>query len=395
MAYDLTGDGKTLVRGGVGKFYEYQLLLVQGTLLQQAVISPSFLYDTGQDLSANRGVIPSNVCLQPVARNGLAVISPACRAFLENLRAQVGAGGFVNSEPTVDGPRKLGYLWSFSVGVKREVMPGLAVSVDYVGNRGRDQTGIIDINEPVNRVRPGINVFDPAGTLIPASARGANFLRVLQFQTRDDLNTDYNALELSLERRMAGRWSGRFSYTLARARDVGSTGGGTSTASKRFSDDYNPRGDYGRTNFDNRHAVAAAANVRLWRGLGAGAVFRYYSGYPVNEIVGSDTNGDRDTLDRPVKGVDDLTRPILSPVDSTGRAIRNGLEGQDKLILDGRLQYLWRVERNEFGLFLEVYNLTNRANFDNPTGNRSSANFMRPITVDSPRTVQLGVRYTF
>jgi outer membrane receptor protein involved in Fe transport len=395
VAYDLTGDGRTLLRGGVGKFYEYQLLTVQGTLLQQAVVTPSFLYDTGQDLSANRGVIPANVCLQPAGSAGLAVIGPACRAFLDNMRRQVNAGSFVNTEPTLDGNRKLGYLWSFSVGVKRELRPGLAVSADYIGNRGRDQTGLIDINEPVNRVRPGVNVFDPDGTLIPPGARGASFLRVLQFQTRDDLNTDYNALELSVEKRMSSRWSGRFSYTLARARDVGSTGGGTSTSSKRYSDDYNPRSDYGRANFDNRHAVAAAGNVQIWKGLSGGAVFRYYSGYPVNEIVGSDTNGDRDTFDRPVAGVDDATRPIQSPLDRSGRAIRNGIDGKDKLILDGRLQYLWRVQRSELGLFLEVYNLTNRVNFDNPTGNRASANFMRPITADNPRTMQLGIRYTF
>lgn len=94
-------------------------------------------------------------------------------------------------------------------------------------------------------------------------------------------------------------------------------------------------------------------------------------------------------------GVDDATRPIRSPLDGSGRAIRNGIDGEDKLILDGRLQYLWRVRQSELGLFLEVYNLTNRVNFDNPTGNRASANFMRPITADSPRTVQLGIRYTF
>lgn len=80
-------------------------------------------------------------------------------------------------------------------------------------------------------------------------------------------------------------------------------------------------------------------------GLGAGAVFRYYSGYPINEIVDRDVNGDRDTLDRPVAGVHDATRPIESPLDSTGRAIRNGIEGEDQLILDLRLQYIVNLPR--------------------------------------------------
>ena len=95
-------------------------------------------------------------------------ISPACRAILAAERTQVASAGFVNSEPTVDGDRRLGYLWSFSLGVQRELMPNLGVTVDYVGNRGRDQTALIDINEPrplPNGTvgRPGPAVFDPTG----------------------------------------------------------------------------------------------------------------------------------------------------------------------------------------------------------------------------------------
>ncbi|MEK7714121.1 MAG: hypothetical protein AAB387_01570, partial [candidate division NC10 bacterium] len=74
----------TLLRGGVGKFYEYQLISVEGALLQQAVTGPSFLFDTGQNLSANQGVIPqptaSNpglICLQPTGSAGLAVVIAA------------------------------------------------------------------------------------------------------------------------------------------------------------------------------------------------------------------------------------------------------------------------------------------------------------------------------
>ncbi|MGH9329468.1 MAG: TonB-dependent receptor, partial [Vicinamibacterales bacterium] len=176
FAYDPTGSGRTVIRGGIGKFYEYHLAGVSGVLQQQAVISPSFMFDTGEDRSADTGLIPTQVCLQPSGSGGLAVIGPACRAFLANLRNQVNAGGFVNNEPTVDGDRRMGYLWSFSVGVQRELFPAIGLSVDYIGNRGRDQTALIDINEgppgPDGRAtRRGVNAFDPNGTLIPAAAR--------------------------------------------------------------------------------------------------------------------------------------------------------------------------------------------------------------------------------
>jgi hypothetical protein len=396
VAFDPTGTGRTVIRGGIGKFYEYILAGVHGVLQQQAVIGPSQIFDTGQDISATRGVIPAAVCLQPSNSGGLAVISPACRASLTTVRSNVTAGGFANFEPTVDGDRRMGYLWSFSAGVQHELMRNLGVTVDYIGNRGRDQTGLIDINEGsigANGLitRRGVNVFDPTGALVPASARGTNFRRVLQYQTLDALNTDYNALELSLDKRYSNRWSGRFSYTLAKAQDVAGTGPGT-----RYTEDLNPRLDYGRANIDNRHAFTFSLNTQVWKGLGAGGVFRHYSGYPINETVGLDTNGDNDATDRPVRGVHDLTRPILSPVDGTGRAIRNGIQGNGVTLLDLRLQYIVDMPtRQNVGFFLEVYNALNEANLGNPTGNRNQALFMVPTVAGDMRTAQLGVRYTF
>ena len=411
VAYDVTGNGKTLVRGGVGKVYQYQSLAILATLVQQAVVAPTFLYDTQQVTSPSiTGTFPvkpgdpnATACLNPVAGPvpGEAVMSAACRAYLTGLRAQVNAGGFVNNQPTVDGDRRMAYTWAFSTGVKRELFNRMAVSVDYVGNRGRNNTAAIDINEgPVNPAtgritRLGVNTFDPNGALVPLSntvARNTAFIQFLQNQTLSALNTDFNSLELGLEKRYSNRWSGRVSYTLAKCHDVGA-----------IIVDSNPRLDYGRCARDNRHAFATSANVDIWKGLGAGMVFRTYSGYPINETVGSDVNGDGANNDRPTKGVNDLAvlpsgKPgtILSELDSRGVAIRNGLQGQKKVLLDGRVQYIWRFQqRYQAGLFLEIYNLTNHSNFGDPSGSRASTQFLVPITVDNPRTAQLGVRLIF
>jgi hypothetical protein len=136
--------------------------------------------------------------------------------------------------------------------------------------------------------------------------------------------------------------------------------------------------------------------VDVWRGLGVGPILRYYSGYPINEIVGLDTNGDRDSFDRPVKGRDDAAYAIVSPLDSTGTAIRNGIDGKSQLILDLRFQYIHRfLESHTVGFFWEIYNATNRVNFGNPTGSHQSTNFLVPVRTNDPRTMQLGVRYTF
>jgi hypothetical protein len=235
-------------------------------------------------------------------------------------------------------------------------------------------------------------VFDPNGTLIPASARSAAFQRVLQYQSRPEFNTDSNALEVSLVSRQANRWSGRLAYTLSKARDVSSA----DRAEGRVVDDLDPRRDYGLSNYDNRHAFTAGGNWDPWRGLSAGATYRFYSGNPVNETIGLDANGDRDNTDRPVKGVDDKTRPILSAVDAQGMAVRNGISGAHKSTLDLRMSYVHTLrDQRTAGFFWEVYNALNTTNFNNVIGVRNASSFGQSVVADTARFMQLGVRYTF
>ncbi|MSO82260.1 MAG: hypothetical protein EXQ53_03040 [Acidobacteria bacterium] len=397
-------NDKTVLRAGLGKFYEFPPTAVISDLFAGRVISKVFAFDTGEDTSATRGVLPTTPCLLPRGSGGMAAISAACRALLVTNQNQLTAGGFVNTEPRLPGNRKLGFLYQINAGVEREIVKGMSVTVDYVGSRGHGQTGLIDINEPrllanVTIGRPGPAVFDPNGTRIPASARGANFQRVLEYTTSPVFNSDYDALEISLNKRFANRWSGRAAYTLSRSRDVAALSAGNfGIVNKRVNDDLNPRLDYGLATFDNRHALSAGGNWNAWRDLGLGATFRYYSGNPVNETVGQNRNGDRDSanFDRPVKGRDDLTRPIVSKLDAGGMAIRNGIEGTDKMLLDLRLQYVHRIKgERTAGFFWEIYNALDRVNFNNPIGARNSADFLRSIVVDEARSMQLGMRLTF
>ena len=96
------------------------------------------------------------------------------------------------------GNRKIGFLYQYNVGVERQIMANMAVTVDFIQSYGRDQTNRIDINEPrllANGTigRPGPDVFDPDGTRIPAQARNTNFRRVLEYTTSPLFNNDYRA----------------------------------------------------------------------------------------------------------------------------------------------------------------------------------------------------------
>ena len=346
-------DAKTAIRAAFGKFYEFASTAVLQNLLAGQVISSTTNFDSGQDLAADSGRVPAHPCLQPTGNAGMAVINATCRAMLNSARAGLENGSFVNPEPVLPGNRKIGFLYQYNVGVERQIMANMAVTVDFIQSYGRDQTNRIDINEPrllANGTigRPGPDVFDPDGTRIPAQARNTAFRRVLEYTTSSLFNNDYRAVEMSVDRRFANRWSGRASWTISRARDVSATPiGNADIVQRRVNDDLNPRLDYGLTSFNNTHAFTAGGNWSAWRGLGIGATFRYYSGNPVNETVGVDRNGDADAanFDRPMAGRDDATLPIVSRLDANGVAMRNELDGSDKMLLDLRVQYVLESAR--------------------------------------------------
>jgi hypothetical protein len=69
----------------------------------------------------------------------------------------------------------------------------------------------------------------------------------------------------------------------------------------------------------------------------------------------------------------------------------------DYLALNLRLQYELRLgaAARRIGVYWELYNVTNRNNFGNPFNERTSTLFNQLTSVGAPRTMQLGLRYTF
>jgi hypothetical protein len=63
-----------------------------------------------------------------------------------------------------------------------------------------------------------------------------------------------------------------------------------------------------------------------------------------------------------------------------------------------RLGYRITLGTRKVELFGEVFNLTNRANFANPNGDRFATDFLRLTALRAgaaPRTAQLGARFEF
>lgn len=391
LAWDISGQGRTVVRGGVGKFYSYVPISIDLAHQQTAVRT---LYPNITITDVNSPILRPDVIADSLGNLGVAVLSPAGRAELTRLRDSLLAGSTFNRNPRLDSAdRQLPYAISWSVGFNHQLTANSAIAADYVGNVSRDQVGIVDLNEPVNRVRPGVAAFDPGASLIPAEARGTNFQRVLQTQTRDEFGGKYNSLQVSFLRRMANKWSGRVAYTVQKSYYVGLG----NPDNRRVWLDNEIDADYGRFASDRRHVLAMSGTVNPWKTLSIATVISAISGAPINETVGTDVNGDNDNTDRPVAGINDLTRPIESELDAQGRAVINGLSGPESLLVDVSFRYQVPLAKgfNSLDLFYDIFNITNRTNLVPPTGNRASANFMIATAAQFPRQMQFGVRVRF
>ncbi|HEU5258283.1 MAG TPA: TonB-dependent receptor [Vicinamibacterales bacterium] len=394
FAWDLTGTGNTVMRGGIGKFYAYPPVVLDLTLQQNAIRTrfPSIAINETHPLASV--VLRPDVISDSQGNPGVASLSPAGRAAINQLRDQILAGATFNPNPWLDSPdRKLPYTWSWSAGINHQFSANAAVAADYVANVSRDQLGVIDINEAVNGIRPGVDVIDPSGVLIPAPARATRFARVLQVQTSPAFDGNYKSLQLSALKRMANRWSGRVAYTLQESRYVGL---GNPDARRVWLDN-DPRADYGRFTSDRRHVFAASGTVNLWQSLNVATVVSAISGAPVNETVGRDVNGDLDVTDRPIRGIDDNVFPIRSALDPQGRAVINGLEGPGSFLVDVSFRYSVPLANGleSVDLFYDIFNVLNRENLVAPTGNRASTTFMVPTAAQFPRQMQFGIRVRF
>jgi len=221
---------------------------------------------------------------------------------------------------------------------------------------------------------------------------------VIQYVNEGESN--YNALMAQLKKRFSNNYSLQVSYTLAAARGNVS-GNGAALSNFQVLNNLNLDRNEGPSDFDNRHnlTISGTALVPRTGGLNVSWVARWLSGRPftlTNGNVDPDLNG---ILGEPLPagnyagvGADAYT------VDNY-EAERNGAYGPGFFGLDMRFGYAIKVGgARRLELSADLFNLTNRTNFANPTGNQASAQFLLMTaysTSYAPRKAQLGVRFEF
>jgi hypothetical protein len=403
FAYE--ADGRSVVRGGYGRFYDKTHFELIGAFYTATPFATSFNRSfplNNFDPGPRNGQFPTD----PFLVNG-PVITDAMRAALA---AQFPAGQRIrNTGASWDNPdRKMPYTDQVTVGYERQLAGSMSFSADYVHAFSRDLLISKDLN-PTLRATPVVaqsgNVRQGSAALSEATAElQAIYPGFAPFTTGVSMpvnaaKTDYDALLLQVEKRFSNNYSARLAYTFARSRG-NTTGAGVPGSGFQVLDDLNLDLNEGRTNQDIPHnlVVSGTALVPRTGGLTISWVARALSGTPfslTNSTIDADRNGSQ---------VEPLEAGSYSGTGEDAYTVddyvseRNGARGPGFFKLDLRVGYNIRFGARRLDLFGEVFNVTDRVNFANPNGNQAAANFLlltNYSTSTTPRTVQLGVRFAF
>jgi len=341
FAYDLCGDGKSVVRGSYGIYYSE---IKANTEASFTVNGPTGVFS----YSATAGGTGFPTSLAPLPAFPAGAPLPARDITIRPGRATY-YSQFFDITKLKGYPDKLlnPYTQLASVGVERELATKWILSVDYVWQHtiGIDRT--LDLNSPSLYIR---TAGTPARSVAAANATRPitpvdnGYRRILSVVNNGE--SIYNAMQLNLNKRFSHDFSLLVSYTLSHtinSVEPDAPGGDPNDANQvgRFE-----RGD---SILDQRHRVAVSGWWNLPYHFTFGGLATLASARPFNIAAGSDLNGDGANVDRPV-----VNASVIG---------RNAGRGNPLYDVSVFLEREFRVtERVRLSLRGESFNLFNHAN---------------------------------
>jgi hypothetical protein len=298
FAWDVTGNGKTAVRGGWGMFYD-QILMNQ------------FL-----------NLFDRNPPEWRTARLGGGAPFPHPLDA-----AQISA--VLSPQIAMRTDFKTPYMYQYNLTVQREILPNTSASVGYVGSVGKHLIQRFDGNTPLPQVRPDGSLF------IPANAPRRNPVWGALSSRRLSGFSNYNALQLSLTRRFSQGLQVQGSYTFAKSIDT-SSGLFSEEATNAATGAVNPDNlfiDKALSNFDVRHNANINFNYEIPFGQNlSGAGKQLIAGWEIGSIITLSggvpfTVENSDNRSRNLaSGADFADRPNLAPGASNNptKGVSNG-----------------------------------------------------------------------
>jgi Carboxypeptidase regulatory-like domain len=395
FTHALDDSAKSVIRGGYGIFYNRTILgAIDDTIefpkyTSSAVVN--FPNDTA-DPGPSAGRLPTN----PFLVNGPFVNRALLDALYPPGSSPRSSGVVIYDSPNRQQP----FAHQVTVGYARELSASMAFQADYIHIHNKDMFLSRNLNPMVraNTSRTGpITRVDAFGVLGEPYAQ--------QVWVMENIGeSKYDALNLSLEKRYADNWSGRISYSLSKSRGTAENQADRNTY--QFLDDLNLDEWWGPSLVDRRHNLKISGRTEIPKtgGVTLSAGLSYLSGAPFSLYDSSiDANQNGELTDPLPPGVYSGTElNAMQNVKYIGG--RNGAVGPDWFQLDVRAGWRGRVRGGQtVELFLDIFNISNRVNFDNPTmansDRRTPATFLVLTNLAGgsgfPRQAQMGFRYTF
>ncbi|PYQ92245.1 MAG: hypothetical protein DMG02_02270 [Acidobacteria bacterium] len=362
FAYDVTGNGRTIVRGGYGIFWNFT---PGGTSSSKAQNQPflqaqAFTTTFGTNIHLSDGLPPP-----PGVRPDLPPAGSTRSAFDPNFRDA--------------------HAHNFNVNVQRQFGANYMIEVAYSGSRTKDAALKTDLNQapPIVGVTDQ-NVNRPFAKIDPA-------LRTVGTLSSTGY-VEYNGLLMKFQRRSANHFSFLNSYTLGRAIDLNSDNDGTVTLTNIFNPEYN-RGpadyDVMQTFSSNWIYELPWAAQRAYGGWQISGILYLRTGLPIT-ITQSQTmlstgitNNRPDTICDPV-----LSNPTIAQwfntscfrqtADSSGtfgNTGRNSVRGPGDFNVDLSLIKNTKIGAMQTEARIEAFNILNHPQFANPNGQLGNSAF--------------------
>lgn len=332
LAYAPGKSAKTVLRGGVGIFYQNtgggairDMLRFNGhTLLQYVLNNPGYP--------------------DPFALGGIEQALPTSIVrFAPNLR--------------------LPYVLQYSISVERQLAPSTTLAATYIGMQGFHQFRSRDMNAPL----PPDYVERPDPSIAT--------LRQIESAGR----LEGNAFKLTLNSSIGGLFNGGVQYKLASFYD--NTGGIAWFPANQ----YNLTGEWGRSEYDARHSFSLYGTFDVRNLFLLGTILSARSGLPYTETTGTDVYGTTFTNARP-PGVSRNTLPGPGSFLLDMRVTRDILLGGPK----GKGGKAPRLT-----VSVDAFNVLNHVNFDRPVGDLTSPFFGYPVSAAHARRLQLSLGFKF
>ncbi len=400
FAYDIGGNGKQSIRGGYGLFYFLDRGGIDNQLAQNPPYSgfSQFNYSDGVRITLS-GRCPNNTSDSRLCTGALPVGSVSSVNLANPQNVNVLAWKPDN---------KTSNIHQFNIQYQREMWANTALSVGYVGTRGRNLILYYNLNGQT--VEPGTFAACPNGrTTSPCYSNGGNAT------VRDDIGrSSYDALQVQLNRRYAKGWQYRATYAFSKTKDNGEGAFDTiDTRGKNFTEPFTTS----RLDFPHVFSFETAYDIPFGHGRHYGsdmnraadyiiggwqinAIFRTQSGQPFDI---RDSGGVRVDVTGDPYGADNdhfLIRSAFTnaPAGRFGNLGRNSLRGPvNKQLNMGLSKNFGIYEKFKAQFRAEFFNIFNSPQLALPVQDVNDSAFgrIRNTYGFTNRQIQLGMRLEF